>query len=57
MKLTVNIHQRLLLTWLDFEGQMSRSQQAIEVVKTSMSRLVEGHLLIGHEVTYEGVSY
>ena len=33
MKLTGNIHQPQLMTWLDSEGQRSRSRQAVEVAK------------------------
>jgi len=41
MKLTGNIHWPLVMTWLDFGGQRSRSQQAVEVANAAMSTL--GH--------------
>ena len=39
MKLTGNICYWYLMTWLDSEGQRSRSQQAVGVVKASMLTL------------------
>jgi len=48
MKLIGNIHQPLLMTWLNFGSQKSKSQQAVEMTKESMSTLglgVEDHLL------------
>jgi len=38
-KTTENIHELLLMTWLDFRGQRSSSQQPIEVANASMSTL------------------
>ena len=46
MKLAENILYPLLMTRLDFGGQRSRSQQAVDVVQSSTSMLVKVHLLI-----------
>ena len=36
MKLTGNNDQTILMTWSDFGGQRSRSQQAVKVAKASV---------------------
>ena len=46
MELTGSIHKPLLMALLDPGGQRSRSQQAVDVAKASMSTLVEVYLLI-----------
>ena len=46
MKRTVSIYRPLLMTWLDSEGQRSRSWQAIKVTKASTSTLIKTHLLV-----------